>query len=193
MPYINYNKREISFKVVYYGPGLSGKTTNLTYIHRCLAESNRGEMVTLDTEEERTLFFDFFPLELGKIEGYRVRFNMYTIPGQVYYEASRRLMLEGADGVVFVIDSQRSRFMHNVTSYQMMEENLDSYSIDPNKFPKVMQYNKRDVADAIEIGSLEKELGITNVPVTSASAIKGDGVMETIRITTRMIIRNFEV
>ena len=129
MPYISYDKKEISFKIVYYGPGMSGKTTNLMYIHKSLAENLRGEMVSLDTEEERTLFFDFFPLDLGQISGYSVKFNLYTIPGQIYYEASRKLMLEGADGVVFVADSNPMRFDRNVTAYEMMLDNLESYHV----------------------------------------------------------------
>ncbi len=193
MPYINYENKEISFKIVYYGPGMSGKTTNLVYIHRTLSEELKGELVTLDTEEERTLFFDFFPLDLGHIEGYRVRFNMYTIPGQIYYEASRRLMLDGADGVVFVADSSPMRFDYNVMSFQMMEENLRSYDFDPRNFPTVLQYNKRDLEDAIELGSLERELGIDGIPSLPAVATAGTGVMETIRKTSKMVIERFEI
>ncbi len=193
MPYINYENREISFKIVYYGPGMSGKTTNLVFIHSALSETVRGELVTLDTEEERTLFFDFFPLELGTIAGYQVRFNMYTIPGQIYYEASRRLMLDGADGVVFVADSQQIRLDHNVMSYQMMEDNLRSYGIDPGQFPIVFQYNKRDVQDAIPVGIVEKELGIEGIEVTEAVATEGKGVMETIRKITKRVIERFEL
>ena len=124
MPHINYEKREIAFKVVYFGPGMSGKTTNLLHIHRALAQDVRGEMLTLDTAEERTLFFDFFPLELGQIAGFGLRFNMYTVPGQVYYEASRRLILDGADGVVFVADSHPDCLAANLRSFRMMEDNL---------------------------------------------------------------------
>ena len=193
MPYINYENKEISFKIVYYGPGMSGKTTNLVFIYEALSEDVRGDLVTLDTEEERTLFFDFFPLELGFIEGYRVRFNMYTIPGQIYYEASRKLMLEGSDGVVFVADSQPIRLDHNIMSYQMMEENLKSYDIDPKRFPTVLQYNKRDMHDAIEFGTLEKELGLDGITALEAIAIRGDGVLETIRKLSRLVIRRFEL
>ena len=193
MPYINYENREISFKVVYYGPGMSGKTTNLVYVHETLSKEVRGDLVTLDTDEERTLFFDFFPLELGTIAGYRVRFNMYTIPGQIYYEASRRLMLDGADGVVFVADSQPIRFDYNVMSYQMMEENLISYGLDPKSFPIVLQYNKRDVENAVPIGTLESDLGIEDIPVLEAVAIQGTGVMETMREITRKVIEQFEL
>ena len=193
MPYINYESREISFKIVYYGPGMSGKTTNLLNIHKTLSDEVKGEMITLDTEEERTLFFDFFPLELGCVGGYRIRFNMYTIPGQVYYEASRRLMLDGADGIVFVADSNPIRFDHNILSYQMMEENLKSYGLDPREFPTVLQYNKRDLENALEIGGLEKELSLNEIPVKEAIAIEGKGVMETIKEISTLVIQRFDL
>jgi mutual gliding-motility protein MglA len=192
MPYISYDKKEISFKIVYYGPGMSGKTTNLMYIHRSLAENLRGEMVSLDTEEERTLFFDFFPLDLGQISGYSVKFNLYTIPGQIYYEASRKLMLEGADGVVFVADSNPIRFDRNVTAYEMMLDNLESYHVDPETFPIVLQYNKRDIPDAIPTGTLEKAIRM-EIPAIDAVATNGTGVMETIRTISKMIIEGFEL
>jgi mutual gliding-motility protein MglA len=192
MPYISYDKKEISFKIVYYGPGMSGKTTNLMYIHKSLADNLRGEMVSLDTEEERTLFFDFFPLDLGQISGYSVKFNLYTIPGQIYYEASRKLMLEGADGVVFVADSNPLRFDRNVTAYEMMLDNLESYHVDPKTFPIVLQYNKRDCADAIETGTLEKAIRM-EIPALEAIATNGTGVMETIRTISKMIIEGFEL
>lgn len=191
MPYISYDKKEISFKIVYYGPGMSGKTTNLMHIHRSLAENMRGEMVSLDTEEERTLFFDFFPLDLGQISGYSVKFNLYTIPGQIYYEASRKLMLEGADGVVFVADSNPLRFDRNVNAYEMMLENLESYHVDPGTFPIVLQYNKRDWPDPIARGTLEKAIKM-EVPSIEAVATNGTGVMETIRTISKMIIEGFE-
>ena len=193
MPYINYENKEIAFKIVYYGPGMSGKTTNLVRIHESLAKDRKGELVTLDTEEERTLFFDFFPLDLGCIGGYKVRFNMYTIPGQIYYEASRRLMLDGADGVVFVADSQPIRYDYNIMSYEMMEENLRSYGHDPKCFPLVLQYNKRDVENATAVGTLEKELGLNGIRVMEAVAVEGHGVMETIREITRLVIKQFDL
>ena len=191
MPYISYDKKEISFKIVYYGPGMSGKTTNLMFIHRSLAENLRGEMVSLDTEEERTLFFDFFPLDLGQISGYSVKFNLYTIPGQIYYEASRKLMLEGADGVVFVADSNPLRFDRNITAYEMMLDNLESYHVDSKTFPIVLQYNKRDWPDAIARGTIEKAIKM-DVPALEAVATDGTGVMDTIRTISRMIIEGFE-
>jgi mutual gliding-motility protein MglA len=191
MPHINYQGREIVFKIVYYGPGLSGKTTNLVHIHRTLEENIRGDIVTLDTEEERTLFFDFFPLELGEIESFKVRFNMYTVPGQIFYEASRRLILDGADGIVFVADSNAMRLDDNIVSFEMMEGNLESYGVDWHRFPIALQYNKRDCPDPLPLGSLESELDLNGIPVYEAVAIRGAGVMETIRGLSRMVIEQF--
>lgn len=192
MPYINYQDKEIAFKIVYYGPGLSGKTTNLMYIHRALDSNHRGDIVVLDTEEERTLFFDFFPLELGRIEGYAVRFNMYTVPGQVYYEASRRLILEGADGVVFVADSQRSRLEDNLESFGMLQESLARFGADWADFPLVLQYNKRDMSDLLPVGTLENHLGLNGMVTFEAVAINGLGVMDTIRVASRQVIERFQ-
>jgi signal recognition particle receptor subunit beta len=192
MPYINYRDKEIAFKIVYYGPGLSGKTTNLKYIHTVLDKTRKGEMIVLDTEQERTLFFDFFPLELGKIEGYAVRFNMYTVPGQVYYEASRRLILEGADGVVFVADSQVERLDENLESFAMLQSSLADFGLDWKIFPLVVQYNKRDLPEPLAMGTLEGKLGLNGIPVFEAVATEGQGVMETIRMTSRQIIEKFQ-
>jgi signal recognition particle receptor subunit beta len=192
MPYINYRDKEIAFKIVYYGPGLSGKTTNLKYIHTVLDKTRKGEMIVLDTEQERTLFFDFFPLELGKIEGYAVRFNMYTVPGQVYYEASRRLILEGADGVVFVADSQVERLDENLESFAMLQSSLADFGLDWKIFPLVVQYNKRDLPEPLAMGILEGKLGLNGIPVFEAVATEGQGVMETIRMTSRQIIQKFQ-
>lgn len=193
MPHINYENKEIIFKLVYFGPGMSGKTTNLVHVHRTLNEKLRGEMVTLNTAEERTLFFDFFPVELGKIDGYTLRFNMYTVPGQVYYEACRLLILDGADGVVFVADSQSPRLEENLQSWRMMEDNLRYYEVDPDTFPLVLQYNKRDIPGAIEVGLLERELDLDGVPALEAVAIYGKGVMETVRQISRLIIERFQL
>jgi len=193
MPYISYSNREITFKVVYYGPGMSGKTTNLVYIHRSLRPEAKGELLTLNTEDERTLYFDFFPVELGHAEGYRVRFNMYTVPGQSFYEASRRLVLEGADAVVFVADSQPARLEENIESYRAMLNNLASYNIDPKDFPAVLQYNKRDCANPLPVGSLEKALALNGIPVFESVAVQGAGVMETVRRATRIVIERFQI
>jgi hypothetical protein len=193
MPHINVQTQEIAFKIVYYGPGMSGKTTNLVHIHRVLSDDHKGEMLTLDTAEERTLFFDFFPLDLGRIGGYAVRFNMYTVPGQIFYEASRRLILDGADGVIFVADSQPDRVRDNLVSYRLMEENLRSYDVDPAAFPTVLQYNKRDCADPIEVGILERELNLNGIPVHESVATSGEGVMETIRSLSKLVIERFQL
>ncbi|MBI5249735.1 MAG: GTPase domain-containing protein [Desulfomonile tiedjei] len=193
MPHINYRDKQLSFKIVYYGPGLSGKTTNLMYIHQALEKDRRGDIVVLDTAEERTLFFDFFPLELGRIEGYSVHFNMYTVPGQVYYEASRRLILEGADGVVFVADSHEGRMADNVESFCMLQTNLTSFGLDWQRFPLVLQYNKRDLVEVLPLGTLERELGLNGIPVLEAVATAGTGVMETIRTVSRHVIQKFQL
>jgi signal recognition particle receptor subunit beta len=192
MPHINYRDKEIAFKIVYYGPGMSGKTTNLKYIHTALDKGRKGDMIVLDTEEERTLFFDFFPLELGQIEGYSVRFNMYTVPGQVYYEASRRLILEGADGVVFVADSQEERLGENLESFGMLQSSLADFAIDWKNFPLVLQYNKRDLENPLPLGTLEAELGLNGIQVFEAVATEGRGVMDTIRMTSRQVIEKFQ-
>ncbi len=193
MPYISYHDKVIAFKIVYYGPGLSGKTTNLTYIFNHLPEELRGDMLTLNTSDERTLFFDFFPLDIGRIEGYAVRFNMYTVPGQVYYEASRRLILDGADGVAFVADSQPFRLEENIDSFQSMQKNLGHYGVDWKGLPIVLQYNKRDCPNPIRIGTLEQRLDLDGIPVTDAVAIQGLGVMETIHTLTRDVIVRFKL
>ena len=193
MPYIGFHNKEINFKVVYYGPGMSGKTTNLVYIHKRLSADRKGELLMLNTEEERTLFFDFFPLNLGTVEGYSVRFNMYTVPGQSFYAASRRLVLDGADGVVFVVDSQESRMQENLDSYAQMLENLESFGVDPAQFPVVVQYNKRDCKDVIPLGTIESRFGQKGMPVYQSIASKGEGVLETIRDVTQTVVRRFEI
>ncbi|MFH1112485.1 MAG: GTPase domain-containing protein [Pseudomonadota bacterium] len=193
MPHINYGDKEITFKIVYYGPGLSGKTTNLMYIHRALDKDRKGDMIVLDTEEERTLFFDFFPLELGRIEGFSVRLNMYTVPGQVYYEASRRLILEGADGVVFVADSQEERLDENLESFGMLQSSLESFGVNWSAFPLVLQYNKRDLANPLPLGTLEDRLNLNGIPTFEAVAVEGRGVLETVRTASRQVIEKFQV
>ena len=191
MPFINYPAREIAFKIVYYGPGLSGKTTNLLYIYNHLARENRGELFSLNTADERTLFFDFFPVELGRIEGYGVRFNLYTVPGQTYYEASRRLILDGADGLVFVADSQSDRLMENIHAFKLMQNNLAGYGMSLDNLPLVLQYNKRDCQPLIQVGTLEEQLGLDKTPVVEAIARNGQGIMETIRLVCKQIIMQF--
>ncbi len=193
MPHINYLDKEIAFKIVYYGPALSGKTTNLVKVFNKLNEDVRGELLTLSTAQERTLFFDFFPMDLGQIEGYAVRFNLYTVPGQIYYEASRKLILDGADGVIFVADSQNDRIDDNVDSFRLMCDNLASYKIQWREFPIVFQYNKRDCISPTPVGTFEKQLDLEEIPVTEAVAIRGTGVLETIRILSKNVIRQFQI
>ncbi len=193
MPHIKYNDKELTFKIVYYGPGLSGKTTNLMHIHNVLDREHKGDIIILDTEDDRTLFFDFFPLELGQIEGYTIRFNMYTVPGQVFYEASRRLILEGADGVVFVADSQEGRLDDNLESFGMLRQSLGDFGVDWRSFPLVLQYNKRDLPKPLPLGTLEGQLGLDGVHSFEAVATEGRGVMETIRLVSRQVIEKFEL
>lgn len=188
---MNSPAREITFKIVYYGPAMSGKTTNLLHIHKVLAEETKGEMVMLDTEEERTLFFDFFPIYLGTIEGFRLRFNMYTVPGQVIYEASRKLIVSGADAVVFVADSQPSRFEDNMESWRSLITNLALHNVDMAQQPIVIQYNKRDLDPRIEAGTIERAAGLNGIPVFESVATQGVGVMDTLKKVSIMMIQRF--
>lgn len=193
MPHLDPTEKQIVFKIVYFGPGMSGKTTNLLYIHRTLTDRYKGEMLVLDTEKERTLFFDFFPVSLGTVQGYSLKFHLYTIPGQIYYEASRRIILEGADGVVFVADSQADKLDDNVQMFGLMCENLRSHGIDPGVFPLVLQYNKRDCNPRLRLGVIEKELDIEGIPVTESIATQGKGVMRTLQLISREVIKRFQV
>jgi len=193
MPHLDLENRQFIFKIVYFGPGMSGKTTNLLYIHKVLSEQYRGEMLVLDTEEERTLFFDFFPVSLGTVQGFSLKFHLYTIPGQVYYEASRKIILEGADGVVFVADSSPEKLEDNIDMYRRMLGNLQSYGVDVDHYPIVLQYNKRDFEDILPLGTLESELNIpSRIPVTESIATQGRGVMQTLKIISKEVIRQFQ-
>lgn len=193
MPHLDPTEKQIVFKIVYFGPGMSGKTTNLLFIHRTLTDRYKGDMLVLDTEKERTLFFDFFPVSLGTVQGYSLKFHLYTIPGQIYYEASRRIILEGADGVVFVADSRVECLEDNIQMYRLMNENLVSHGTDPAGFPVVLQYNKRDCNPRLRLGILEKELGIEGVPVTESIATEGRGVMRTLQLISKEIINRFQI
>lgn len=189
MSFINYANREINCKIVYCGPGLSGKTTNITQIYRAANPSYRGKLVTLNTEMDRTLFFDFLPLELGKIAGFNVRFHLYTVPGQVFYEASRRLILKGADGVVFVADSCKDRMDANYEALRDLQENLKVYNIDFAELPYALQLNKRDLEDAFDAEYLTQELKVGCEPVYQAVAIANQGVSETLRDVAKQVLR----
>ena len=192
MPVVNYQSREITCKIVYYGPGRSGKTTNLQHVYSQLPEDRKGKMVSLATETDRTLFFDFLPLDLGSISGFSTRFQLYTVPGQVYYQATRRLVLQGVDGVVFVADSQRRQMAENVESLQDLHANLAELGFDPRTMPLVMQYNKRDLPEneLVPIAELERVLNFRDVPSFSSVAVNGTGVFETLRaIASRVLAR----
>jgi len=186
--FINYSTREINCKIVYYGPGLCGKTTNLQYIYEKTEPSLKGKMISLATETDRTLFFDFMPLKLGEIKGFKVRFHLYTVPGQVFYDASRKLILKGADGVVFVADSQVDRMDANLDSFDNLRENLKEYGFDLDTIPLVLQYNKRDLPSVASVDELEKALNYRNVKYFEAVAIKGIGVFETLKQIAKEII-----
>jgi signal recognition particle receptor subunit beta len=188
---INFSSREINFKVVYYGPGLSGKTTNLMFIYDRLTNERKGEMISLATHEDRTLFFDFFPLELGEIQGFKTRFHMYTVPGQVYYEASRRIVLSGADGVVFVADSDVAKRGANIESLKGLMTNMAYYGLDPERIPLVLQYNKRDLPEVLPVEELDHDLRQDSWPRLSAVAINGEGVLDTIRVTMKAVLHRF--
>jgi signal recognition particle receptor subunit beta len=179
MVVLNYTGGEVNAKIVYYGPGLSGKTTNLEFIHDRTPEGSRGKMVSMKTQTDRTLFFDFLPLELGEINGYRTRFLLYTVPGQVYYNATRKLVLKGADAVVFVADSSRSKLDENLESLRNLEQNLNEHGMSLDEIPWVIQYNKRDASDAMAASDLDARLNPLKVPSFEAVATQGTGVYET--------------
>src|SRR5690606_38965321 len=190
MSMINYASREINCKIVYYGPGLGGKTTNLEYVYEKVAPTTRGKLISLATETERTLFFDFLPVDLGTIRGFKTRFHLYTVPGQVYYNASRKLILKGVDGVVFVSDSQLERLDANIESMHNLYENLAEYSLDPRGMPFAIQYNKRDLPNVASIAELEANLNPTAVPSFEAVATRAIGVLDTLKALSKQLIRS---
>lgn len=185
---INYAFREISCKIVYYGPGLSGKTTNLQWVHQKIPRQRRGELISLATEKDRTLYFDFLPLDLGAIHGFTTKFQLYTVPGQVYYNATRRLVLRGADGIVFVADSQRSKMRENMESFQNLRENLAEYGYRLDDICLVLQYNKRDFPDRASVEELNHLLNYRDLPFFEAVAIKGVGVFETLKSISKLVL-----
>ena len=188
MTFINYASREINCKIVYYGPGLCGKTTNLQYIYDSTAPAAKGKLISLATETDRTLFFDFMPLELGTVRGFKTRFHLYTVPGQVFYDASRKLILKGVDGVVFVADSQEERMDANIESLYNLEENLKANGYDLAKIPYVLQLNKRDLPSAIAAADLIAELRRNGEPVHEAVASKGTGVFDTLKSIAKLVL-----
>jgi hypothetical protein len=189
MAFINYSAREINCKIVYYGPGLCGKTTNLKYIYEKTAPDAKGKMISLATETERTLFFDFLPLALGEIRGFRTRFHLYTVPGQVFYDASRKLILKGVDGVVFVADSQEERFEANLESLDNMRANLREQGHELDRIPWVLQYNKRDLPSAVPLQELQQALNPSGqIAEFEASAATGKGVFETLKALAKLVL-----
>ncbi|HEY0170752.1 MAG TPA: GTPase domain-containing protein [Pyrinomonadaceae bacterium] len=188
MTFINYASREINCKIVYYGPGLCGKTTNLQYIYDTTAPTAKGKLISLATETDRTLFFDFMPLELGTVRGFKTRFHLYTVPGQVFYDASRKLILKGVDGVVFVADSQEERMDANIESLYNLEENLQANGYDLSKIPYVLQLNKRDLPNVITAEEMVSELRRKDEPVHEAIASKGNGVFDTLKSVAKQVL-----
>ncbi len=188
MSFINYSSREINCKIVYYGPGLCGKTTNLQFIYRKTNPQARGKMISLATETDRTLFFDFLPLSLGDIRGFKTRFHLYTVPGQVFYDASRKLILKGVDGVVFVADSQVERMEANIESLSNLRTNLKEQGYDLDALPLILQWNKRDLPNVVPTGEMEKTLNYRNVPSFETVAPEGIGVFETLKAIAKLVL-----
>jgi len=192
MSFVNYHTKEINCKIVYYGPGLGGKTTNIQYIFQKTSSQNKGQMITLNTENERTLFFDFLPLDLGEIRGFKTRFHLYTVPGQVFYEASRKLILRGVDGLVFVADSQVERMESNIESLQGLEKNLLEQGYDLAKVPMVMQWNKRDLPNIVPTEDLQMQLNKRKNLAFEAIASQGHGVFETLKMVSKSVLLNIK-
>jgi mutual gliding-motility protein MglA len=193
--FIDLSKNEVQCKIVYYGPGRGGKTTNLLYIHQAMSEAVRGKMVTIDTKGDRTLFFDFLPLALGKIQNLSIKIQLYTVPGQVMYNATRKLVLKGVDGVVFVADSLKVQKEKNIESLENLKQNLADDGIDPTEIPLVMQYNKRDLSGSnipiLSVEEMERDLNRDlKVPWFPGSALKGDGVFETLREVSKRTVKH---
>jgi signal recognition particle receptor subunit beta len=188
LTFINYASREINCKIVYYGPGLGGKTTNLQYIYDSTAPQAKGKLISLATETDRTLFFDFLPLDLGTVRGFKTRFHLYTVPGQVFYDASRKLILKGVDGVVFVADSQRERMDANIESLFNLEANLKQHGYDLPKMPYVLQLNKRDLPNTVSIQDMTAELARKDEPVFEGVANRGVGVFDTLKAVAKQVL-----
>ncbi len=192
MPFINFPAREINCKLVYYGPGLGGKTTNLQWIYEHTGANHKGKMVSLATETDRTLFFDFLPLDLGTVRGFKTRFHLYTVPGQVFYEASRRLILKGADGVAFVADSQEERLDANLETLDNLREHLKDHNLDFDTIPYVLQLNKRDLPNILPAEELRKQLGVKGEPLVEAVAFTGQGVFETLKELAKLVLADLK-
>jgi len=192
MTFINYASREINCKIVYYGPGLCGKTTNIQWIYEQANPDKKGKLVSLATETDRTLFFDFLPLDMGMVKGFKVRFHLYTVPGQVFYDASRKLILRGCDGIIFVADSQKARMEANIESIANLATNLKENGFDVRTIPYVLQLNKRDMPSAVPAAEMERLLRFRGEPMVEAVASQGTGVIETLKAAARQILMELQ-
>jgi len=192
MVQINFALKEVNCKVVFYGPGMSGKTTNLEIVHQKAPEENKGELTSISTDGDRTLFFDFMPLDLGNVAGMRTKFQLYTVPGQVYYNSTRKLVLQGVDGVIFVADSDPDKMDENVESYANLIENLEEYGKDVRELPHVIQYNKRDLPNALPVAEIDQILNKFGVPTFEAVAYTGEGVFPTLKTLAAMVLESIE-
>jgi len=192
MSFVNYVTKEVNCKIVYYGPGLGGKTTNIQYVYQKTSGDSKGNIISLNTENERTLFFDFLPLDLGEIRGFKTRFHLYTVPGQVFYEASRKLILRGVDGIVFVADSQVERMESNIESLKSLEKNLLDQGYDLEKVPLVFQWNKRDLPNITSVKDLSEALNKRKLPEFEAVAVKGTGVFDTLKMISKLVLMNLK-
>jgi signal recognition particle receptor subunit beta len=192
MVQINFALKEVNCKIVYYGPGMSGKTTNLEIVHQKAPEENKGELTSISTDGDRTLFFDFMPLDLGNVAGMRTKFQLYTVPGQVYYNSTRKLVLQGVDGVIFVADSDGEKMAENIESYENLIENLAEYGKDARDLPHVIQYNKRDHPNALSVEELDKQLNRFGVPTFEAVAVTGEGVFPTLKVLAGMVLESID-
>lgn len=192
MVQINFALKEVNCKVVFYGPGMSGKTTNLEIVHQKAPEENKGELTSISTDGDRTLFFDFMPLDLGNVAGMRTKFQLYTVPGQVYYNSTRKLVLQGVDGVIFVADSDPDKMDENVESYANLIENLAEYGKDIRELPHVIQYNKRDLPNALPVAEIDKIMNKFGVPTFEAVAYTGEGVFPTLKTLAAMVLESIE-
>lgn len=189
MALINYSAKEITFKIVYYGPAMSGKTTNLRFIYDRLPEELKGKFTSIATQDERTLFFDFLPLDLGTIKGFSIKLSLYTVPGQAIYSLTRKTILRATDGIIFVADSQKQLFEKNIESLKDMIENMKEYGLNLENTPIILQYNKRDLIDIVSVEDLNSSLNFNSFPYLEAVAIQGIGVMEALKLISKLVVR----